>query len=275
MTYGTDAPFDLPDGESTVELRVNDSQWITEDTFADNKYVIKVHVERGNGGGGGTPPLLTRAEATYKWPSSFGNSSVSRIVSRMTEMHTVQFQPTADFNNWGYTNRTTGKDVYSPKYTRGTTYFGLPYSQCDPVSVAGFLGYAPRMSGTLNWTTSAGIDCSRSIAQAMELPSNHNTKAFDTDTSPYFTSVVAPGTLVKNASKIQIADAIVSASWGHMVLVVGKPINGKVECLEATPGQGSNVNGQPDRWAVVRTNTRTLSDLDTENCRVIRRNKLQ
>jgi hypothetical protein len=270
--YGTDAPLNLPDGESVVEMKINDTRWVGEDSFADNNISIRVTVNRG--GGAGVPTPLTRAEATYQWPSTFGNSSVSRIIARMTEMHTAQWKPAANFTNWAYTDKNTGKDVYSPSYAKGTTHSGLPYSQCNPVSVAGFLGYLPRMSGTLNWTTSAGVDCSRSIAQAMELPSNHNTTAFDTDKSSYFTSVVAPGTLAKNASKIQPGDAIVSASWGHMVLVIGVPTNGKVEVLEATPDRGRNASGEAQYFSVVK-NTRSLSDLDAENCRGIRRNKLQ
>ena len=279
--YGTDAPLDaaIPNGLSKVELRVNDTRLAKEDSYTDNNYVFTVNVTRGSGsgsgsGGGATPTPLTRSEATYKWPATFGYSSVSRIISRMTDMHAAQWKPSVDFINWGYTDLKTGAAVYSPSYTKGTTCYGLPYSQCDPVTVPGFLGYLPRMSGTLNWTTSAGLDCSRSIAIAMELPSNHNTTSFDTDKSSYFTSVVATGTLAKNASKIQIGDAIVSAWWGHMVLCIGNPVNGKIECLEATPGQGTNVNGQSQRWAVVRT-SRSLADLDSNKCRVIRRNKLQ
>lgn len=270
--YGTDAPFDsyLPNGVSTVELRVNDSRWVVEDNLYDNNYSFTVNVTRGSGsggsGGGGTTPPLTRAQAAYQWPA-FGYSSTSRIISRMTEMYSAQWKPSADFVEW----RVTGS---TGSYYKGTIYYGLPYSQSNPqVSVTGFLGYLPAMSGTLNSTSSAGVDCSGSISVAWELPSRHTTSTFD-GSSSYFTTVVSPGTLVKNASKIQIGDAINSSSWGHVVLVASLPVNGKVAVLEATADQGTNANGAAQRWAVVR-NTRSLSDLDANNCRVIRRARLQ
>lgn len=265
MGYGTDAPLNLPVGDSVVELKINDTRWTTEDKYSDNSYAITVRV---NGGGGGTPPVaLTRSEAAYKFPSTLGNSSASRVISRMTDMFNAQWTPSANFVNY----RASGE---SGGYTKGTRYYGLPYSQANPqTDVTGFIGYLPQMVGTLNSTSSAGVDCSGSISIAWQLPSRHTTSTFDVDNSSHFTTVVANGKLAVNASKIQPGDAIVSKSWGHMVLVTASPANGKVEVMEATADYGRNLNGDRQSWAVVK-NTRSLSDLDAKYCRVIRRNKL-
>ena len=267
MTYGVNAPFDsLPNGDSVVEIRVNDSRWVSEDSYADNIYSIRVTVNRGGGSGGGTPPAITRSEAGYQWPASLGYSSASRIISRATEQFNAQWTPVADFTNWRLSGSTGS-------YYKGTKYFGVLYSQSNPqTDVTGFLKYLPAMSGVLTSTTSAGEDCSGFISIAMELPSRQTTWSFD-QASSYFTTVVQPGTLVRNAAKIQPGDAINSSSWGHVVLVVSAPVNGKVEVLEATADQGRNLNGTAQRWAVVK-NTRSLSDLDANYCRVIRRSKL-
>lgn len=265
MSYGTDAPLNLPDGESLVELKINDTRWQREDSYGDNNLAIRVTVNRG--GGGGIPPTaLTRAQAGYKFPSTLGNSSASRIISRMNDMFSVQWVPSADFTNW----RMSGNTGY---YTKGTRFYGLPYSQANPqTDVTGFTGHLPAIKGTLNSTTGVGPDCSGSISIAMELPSRHTTLSFDQPSSHFWT-VVQPGTMVRNASKIQAGDVISSSSWGHCVLVLSSPVNGKVSVLESTADQGINANGSAQRWAVVK-NTRSLSDLDRQNCRVIRRNKL-
>lgn len=224
---------------------------------------------------------ITRAEAGYKGPSTLGNSSSSRIVSRMSEMFNVQWVPNANFVNWRLSGSTGS-------YTKGTRYYGLPYTQAPPAGVqqtdvTGFTRYLPAMSGTLTSTTSAGVDCSGSISIAWELPRRHGTGDFD-GSSSYFTTVVQPGALVNSAAKIQPGDAINSSKWGgqgngHVVLVVSAPVNAKVECLEAAAAteatqQGYNLLGESQRWAVVRR-TWSLSDLDAKNCRVIRRAKLQ
>ena len=271
MGYGTDAPFDLPDGESVVEMQINDTRWLNEDTYADNNYRIRVTVNRG--GGGGTTPAISRSEASYKFPSSLGYSTPSRIISRANEMFNAQFVPVMDFTNWRLSGSTGS-------YFKGTKYYGLPYSQSNPpTDVAGFLKYVPAMMGVLTSITSAGVDCSSFISIVWELTSRHGTSTFDAPSS-LFTTVVEPGTLVKNAAKIQAGDAINSSKWtyangqwsGHIVLVLSVQ-NGKVETLEATADQGRNLNGEAQRWSVVK-NTRALSDLDTRNCRVIRRNRL-
>jgi hypothetical protein len=268
--WGKGAPFNdyLVNGENVVEVRVNDTRRVTEDTYNDNTYSVRVTVNR-TGGGGGTPPTpLTRAEAGYKFPATLGNSSVSRIISRMNDMFVAQWVPSADFTNWLVRGTTWS-------YSKGTRYYGLPYSQANPqTDVTGFMGYLPAMKGTLNSTTAAGVDCSGSISIAWELPSRHATSTFDVSSSSYFTTVVSNGKLAANASKIQAGDAIVSKSWGHMVLVLSSPVNGKVALLESTVDQGTNANGTSQRRAVVK-NTRSLSDLDAQNCRVIRRAKLQ
>ena len=266
MGYGTDAPLNLPDGESVVELKINDTRWQSEDTYGDNNVGIRVTVNRG--GGGGTPPALTRSEAAYKFPSTLGNSSASRVISRMSDMFNAQWVPSADFVNW----RVAGS---TGSYVKGVRYYGLPYSQANPqTDVAGLQGHLPSVTGTLNSTTGIGPDCSGSISIAWELPSRHATSTFDVANSSYFTTVVANGRLAANASKIQPGDAIVSGSWKHMVMALSAPVNGKVEVLEATADYGRNLNGERLNYAVVK-NTRSLSDLDANNCRVIRRNKLQ
>lgn len=264
MGYSTDAPLNLPDGESVVEMKINDTRWFSEDTFADNNVSIRVTVNR-TGGSGNPPATLTRSAAGYKFPSTLGNSTVSRITSRANDMFNVQWVPSADFTNW----RVSGS---TGLYSKGVRSYGMPYSQTNPqMDVAGFLGHLPSVKGTLTSTNGVGLDCSGFASVALELPSRHTTWSFDQPSSHFWT-VVHPATLVRNASKIQPGDIISSSSWGHCVLVLSVA-NSKVTVLESTADQGINANGGAQRWAVVR-NTRSLSDLDRQSCRVIRRNKL-
>jgi hypothetical protein len=266
--FDTKAPFDiLPDGESIVELRVNDSRWTSETSYTDNVYALRVTVNRGGNGGTNPPKALTRAEAAYKFPSKLGSSSVSQILSRGNDMFVATWVPASDFVNWR-----VGKDTGA--YYKGVRYYGLPYSQSNPqTDVTGFMGYLPSMRGTLNSTSAAGPDCSGFISIVWELTTRQTTWTFDQPSS-LFTTVVAPWSLVRNASKIQPGDVITSSSWGHCVIVLSAPKNGKVEVLESTASKGVNANGNAQDWAVVR-NVRALSDLEANGCRVIRRNLLK